>query len=40
MADEHLQPPNDLMDSHEAFLRLWTHHEPELQLCAVVLSVD
>lgn len=31
MADEHPQPPNDLMDSHEAFLRLWTHHEPELR---------
>lgn len=31
MADEHPQAPNDLMDSHEAFLRLWTHHEPELR---------
>ena len=31
MADEHLQPSNDLMDSHEVFLRLWTHHEPELR---------
>ena len=31
MADDHLQPSNDLMDSHEVFLRLWTHHEPELR---------
>ncbi|MDG1071740.1 MAG: FAD-dependent oxidoreductase, partial [Akkermansiaceae bacterium] len=29
MADEDPQHPNDLMDSHEVFLRLWTHHEPE-----------
>ena len=31
MADEDPQHPNDLMDSHEVFLRLWTHHEPELR---------
>ena len=31
MADKHPQPSNDLMDSHEVFLRLWTHHEPELR---------
>lgn len=31
MADEDPQHPNDLMDFHEVFLRLWTHHEPELR---------
>lgn len=31
MADDRHQPSNETMDSHEEFLRLWTHHEPELR---------
>ena len=31
MADDRRQPSNEPMDSHEEFLRLWTHHEPELR---------
>lgn len=31
MADIRHQPSNEPRDSHEEFLRLWTHHEPELR---------
>ena len=31
MADDRHQHPNEPIDSHEAFLRLWTHHELELR---------
>jgi len=31
MADAPNQHSNKPMDSHEEFLRLWTHHEPELR---------
>ena len=31
MPDESQQHSNDPTDTHEAFLRLWTHHEPELR---------
>ena len=31
MADDRHPHSNEAMDSHEEFLRLWTHHEPELR---------
>ncbi|MEM7600512.1 MAG: sigma-70 family RNA polymerase sigma factor [Verrucomicrobiota bacterium] len=31
MADNHEPHPDDARDSHEEFLRLWMHHEPELR---------
>ena len=31
MADESPPQSNEPMDSHELFLLLWTHHEPELR---------